>query len=302
MRNTKEPLGFIGTGLMGTPMTLRLLGAGYRVSVWNRSREKLHPVTAAGAIEASSVGELTAQSGVILLSLSDTAAVEAVVLGEGGIAGNGSADKLIVDLSSIDPAATRRFAGDLYNRCGMHWVDAPVSGGVTAAEQGTLVVMAGGDAADIRRIEPVLKPLSQRITHMGGIGTGQVTKICNQMIVGCNAMVIAEMIALAKQSGVEAEKIPGALAGGFADSKPLQILGPEMATETFEPIKWRVKTLLKDLNMAVELSRSQGRSVPMSGLAAQLMQLHAVNGYLDQDPSTLIKLYSGIRAPCRHEP
>jgi 3-hydroxyisobutyrate dehydrogenase len=128
---------------------------------------------------------------------------------------------------------------------------------------------------------------------MGGIGTGQVTKICNQMIVSCNAMVIAEMIALAKQSGVEAEKIPGALAGGFADSKPLQILGPEMATETFEPIKWRVKTLLKDLNMAVELSRSQGKSIPMSGLAAQLMQLHASKGYLEQDPSTLIKLYNG---------
>lgn len=293
MRNPKESLGFIGIGLMGTPMTLRLLGAGYRVTVWNRTRDKLQRVIAAGAIEASSISELTARSEVILLSLADTAAVEAVVLGEAGIAEHGSANQLIVDLSSIDPAATRRFAGDLYNRCGIRWVDSPVSGGVAGAEQGTLVMMAGGDQADIRRIEPVLNPLSQRITHMGGIGAGQVTKICNQMIVSCNAMVIAEMIALAKQSGVEAEKIPGALAGGFADSKPLQILGPEMATATFEPIKWRVKTLLKDLNMAVDLSRSQGKSVPMSGLAAQLMQLHASNGYLEQDPSTLIKLYSG---------
>ena len=264
MKNSKEAVGFIGIGLMGSPMALRLLDAGYPVAVWNRSTEKLQPVIAAGATEASSIAEVTAQSDVILLSLADTRAVEAVVLGEDGIAENGSADKLIVDLSSIDPAATRRFAGDLYNRCGMHWVDAPVSGGVAGAEQGTLVMMAGGDEADIQRIEPILAPLSQRLTRMGGIGTGQVTKICNQMIVSCNAMVIAEMIALAQQSGVDAEKIPNALAGGFADSKPLQILGPEMATETFEPIKWRVKTLLKDLNMAVDLSRSQGNPVRVS--------------------------------------
>jgi 3-hydroxyisobutyrate dehydrogenase len=291
MRNTTEALGFIGIGLMGQPMTLRLLRAGYGVTVWNRTREKLKPVISAGAVEAVSIAELTARSEVILLSLADTTAVETAVFGTGGIAENGAADKLIVDLSSIDPAATRRFAGDLYNRCGMRWVDSPVSGGVAGAEQGALVLMAGGDAADIKRIEPIVSILGQRISHMGGIGAGQVTKICNQMIVSCNAMVIAEMIALAKRSGVDAAKIPGALAGGFADSKPLQILGPEMATETFDPVKWRVKTLLKDLQMAVDLSRSQRQSVPMSGLAAQLMQLHASNGYLERDPSTLVKLY-----------
>lgn len=273
-------------------MTLRLLDAGYPVAVWNRTAKKLQPVIAAGATDAASIAGVTTRSDIILLSLADANAVDAVVLGEDGIAENGSNDKMIVDLSSIDPAATRRFAGELYNRCGMHWVDAPVSGGVAGAEQGTLVMMAGGDETDIQRIEPVLAPLNQRLTRMGGIGTGQVAKICNQMIVGCNAMVIAEMIALARQSGVDAEKIPKALAGGFADSKPLQILGPEMATETFEPIKWRVKTLLKDLNMAVDLSRSQGKPVPMSSLAAQMMQLHSSNGFLDQDPSTLIKLYS----------
>lgn len=287
-----ESLGFIGIGLMGTPMTLRLLGAGYRVNVWNRSPEKLQPVIQAGAIETSSIAELATRSEVIFLSLSDTAAVESVVFGPAGIAEHGAANKLIVDLSSIDPAATRRFAGDLYNRCAMRWVDSPVSGGVAGAEHGTLVMMAGGDLTDIRRVEPILNVLGQRITHMGGIAAGQVTKICNQMIVGCNALVIAEMIALAKRAGVAAERIPEALAGGFADSKPLRILGPEMATETFEPIKWRVKTLLKDLNLAVDLSRSQGTAVPMSGLAAQLMQLHASLGYLDHDPATLIKLYA----------
>ena len=127
---------------------------------------------------------------------------------------------------------------------------------------------------------------------MGDVGSGQVTKVCNQMIVSCNVMVIAEMMALAKSSGVDATQIPQALAGGFADSKPLQIVGPEMATETFEPIKWRIQTLLKDLNMAVDLSARQNNSIPMSGLAAQLMQLHANQGNLEQDPSTLIKLFS----------
>nr|WP_306305933.1 NAD-binding protein [Methylomonas koyamae] len=111
------------------------------------------------------------------------------------------------------------------------------------------------------------------------------------MIVSCNVLVIAEMMALAKAAGVDAGKIPEALAGGFADSKPLQIVGPEMADERFEPVKWRVKTLLKDLNMAVELAAKQGNAVPMSGLAAQLMQLHGGRGFLEQDPSTLVKQY-----------
>jgi len=127
---------------------------------------------------------------------------------------------------------------------------------------------------------------------MGDIGSGQVTKICNQMIVSCNVLVIAEMMALAKKSGVDTTKIPQALAGGFADSKPLQITGAEMANETFEPIKWKVQTLLKDLNMAVELSNQLGKSIPMSGLAAQLMQLHGNTGFLDQDPATLVKLFT----------
>jgi 3-hydroxyisobutyrate dehydrogenase len=130
---------------------------------------------------------------------------------------------------------------------------------------------------------------------MGGLGSGQVTKICNQMIVSCNVLVIAEMMALAIQAGVAAEKIPAALAGGFADSKPLQIVGPEMAAGNFEPVKWRVKTLLKDLKMAGDLARKQGNSIPLSALAKQLMQLHGNRGYLEHDPSTLIKLYSDHR-------
>lgn len=290
MLNKKPSLGFIGIGLMGKPMTLRLLDAGFSVNVWNRSPEKLQPVIEAGAKACVSVAELVRASEVIILCLADTAVVELVVLNN--IAPNGAAGKLLIDLSSIHPENTRQLAALLHQKCGMGWVDAPVSGGVAGAEQGSLAIMAGGSAEHIEVARIVLAPLYKQLTHMGEVGCGQITKICNQMIVGCNVLVIAEMMALAKQAGVDAGQIPVALAGGFADSKPLQIVAPEMAVEAFEPVKWRVKTLLKDLNMAADLSAKQGTSVPMSALAAQLMQLHGSHGYLEQDPSTLIKLYS----------
>ena len=290
MDHKKPNLGFIGIGLMGKPMTLRLLNAGFSVNVWNRSPEKLAQVTVAGAKPCSSIADLVEKSTVILLCLTDTLAVESVI--HGGILENGSANQLLIDLSSIHPENTRQLASLLHEKCGMGWVDAPVSGGVVGAEQGSLAIMAGGSLENINIARAVLAPLYKQLTHMGGVGSGQVTKICNQMIVSCNVMVIAEMIALAQKAGVDAEKIPEALTGGFADSKPLQILGPEMATATFQPVKWRVKTLLKDLNMAVDLSVKQGNAIPMSGLAAQLMQLHANHGYLEHDPATLIKLFT----------
>jgi len=270
-------------------MTLRLLDAGFKVNVWNRSIEKLSPVTDAGAMAYTNITDLVSASDIIILCLANTEVVESIV--QTHIIHSGSAEKLLIDLSSIHPEKTKQLATQLKQSCAMNWVDAPVSGGTVGAEQGTLAIMAGGLKDDIEIARQVLKPLYKQLTHMGDVGSGQVTKICNQMIVSCNVMVIAEMMALAKSSGVNAEKIPRALAGGFADSKPLQIVGPEMATETFEPIKWRVQTLLKDLNMAVDLSTQQDNSIPMSGLAAQLMQLHGNQGFLDQDPAPLIKLF-----------
>jgi len=290
MTDKKPTLGFIGIGLMGKPMTLRLLDAGFRVNVWNRSPEKLKPVTEAGATACSSIAELVRASEVIILCLADTAVVESIVRND--ILAFGAAGKLLIDLSSIHPENTRQLAALLHEKCNMGWVDAPVSGGVAGAEQGNLAIMAGGSAENIAVARIVLAPLYKQLTHMGEVGSGQITKICNQMIVSCNVLVIAEMMALAKQAGVDAGQIPAALAGGFADSKPLQIVAPEMAAETFEPVKWRVKTLLKDLNMAVDLSVKQGTAAPMSALASQLMQLHGSRGYLEQDPATLIKLYT----------
>jgi 3-hydroxyisobutyrate dehydrogenase len=286
----QQKIGFIGIGLMGKPLSLRLLEAGFMVNVWNRSPEKLQAVTDKGAIAQASITALVGASEIIILCLSDSNAVSEVV--EQGILKSGETDKLIIDLSSIDPETTCELAAKLQQQCQISWVDAPVSGGTVGAEQGSLAIMAGGSNKDITIAREVLKPLYKQLTHMGDLGCGQITKICNQMIVSCNVLVIAEIIALAQKAGVDATKIPQALAGGFADSKPLQIIAPEMAAQQFEPVKWRVKTLLKDLNMAVDVAKKQGNSIPLSALAAQLMQLHGNQGFLEQDPSTLIKLFS----------
>jgi 3-hydroxyisobutyrate dehydrogenase len=289
MACTSPTLGFIGIGLMGEPMCLRLLAAGFTLNVWNRSPEKLAEVCNNGATAFASIGELVTASDIIILCLADTSVVATIV--QNHILPHGSAGKLVIDLSSIHPETTCQLSETLLSECAMGWVDAPVSGGVTGAKNGTLAIMAGGTVANIERAGKVLAPLYQQLTHMGDVGSGQVTKICNQMIVSCNVLVIAEMMALAKSAGVDAQKIPGALAGGFADSKPLQIVAPEMAAEKFEPIKWRVKTLLKDLTMAVDLATKQGCAIPVSGLAQQLMALHASHGFLEQDPATLIRMY-----------
>ena len=290
MNKPSYTLGFIGIGLMGLPMTQRLLAAGYKVNIWNRSTEKLKPVIKAGATQCKQIATLVNNSDIILLCLADTPIVENIVCEH--ILAHGNKDKLLIDLSSTHPDKTRQLAQLLQDSCAMDWVDAPVSGGIDGATNGTLAIMAGGTKKSVDIARTVLKPLYTQLTHMGEVGSGQVTKVCNQMIVSCNVLVIAEMIALAEKSGVDASKIASALAGGFADSRPLQIVAPEMANSQFTPVKWRVKTLLKDLNMATDLAKTQNTATPMSALATQLMQLHGSHGYLDQDPSTLIKLYT----------
>ncbi len=284
-------IAFAGIGLMGLRMCRRLIAAGFPLTVWNRSPDKCAPLVEAGARQVGSPAELCAAADIVLLCLADTAVVREVVFGIGGIVEGARAGQVLVDHSSLEPAATRAMAAELESRSGMRWVDAPVSGGTAGAEAGSLAIMAGGRADDVERVRPVLMHLGQRLTHMGEIGAGQVTKACNQMIVACNALVIAEVVALAERSGVDASLIAPALAGGFADSRPLQILAPQMASSEFEPIKWHVRTLLKDLDTAVQLSREEGSATPMTGLAAQLMRLHGSQSHLEQDPATLVKMY-----------
>ncbi|WP_460147705.1 NAD(P)-dependent oxidoreductase [Pseudomonas sp. S2_A02] len=284
-------LGFAGIGLMGLPMCRRLLAAGYPLTVWNRNPDKCVALVEAGAQQVATPAELCQHADLVMLCLADTAVVREVVFGPAGVAEGAKSGQLLVDFSSLEPTATREMASALASKAGMSWLDAPVSGGVVGAEAGSLAIMVGGEAADLERVRPVLLTLGQRVTHMGAVSAGQVTKACNQMIVACNALVIAEVVALAERSGVDARLIAEALAGGFADSKPLQILAPQMAESRFEPVKWHVRTLLKDLDTAVKFSREQGSATPISGLAAQLMRLHGGQGFLEKDPSTLVQLY-----------
>lgn len=286
-----QRVGFIGMGLMGVPMSLRLAAAGFPLCVYNRNREKTRPVQQAGAQVADNLAQLAAHSDLIMLCISDTDAVRELLFAPDGLAQHLQAGQILIDFSSIDPSATREFAAQLWQSKQVHWVDAPVSGGVAGAEQGRLAIMAGGDAEIIDRLRPVLAPLSQRVTHMGPVGSGQTTKICNQMLVSCNMLVMAEMMALAARAGVDTQRIPEALKGGFADSIPLQLSGPRMASNQFEPVAWRVKTLLKDLDMANALAKSLHSATPMAGLGVELMRLHASQGYGEQDPSTLVCQY-----------
>ncbi|WP_313118479.1 NAD(P)-dependent oxidoreductase [Ectopseudomonas guguanensis] len=295
MTATLPALAFAGVGLMGLPMTRRLLAAGYPLTLWNRTPDKCAPLLELGAHRVENPAELCRDASVVMLCLANTEVVREVVFGPGGIVEGARPGQLLVDFSSLEPAATREMAAELEARTGMRWVDAPVSGGTPGAEAGTLAIMAGGREEDVERVRSVLAHLGQRLTRMGEVGAGQVTKVCNQMIVACNALVIAEVVALAERAGVDASLIAPALAGGFADSKPLQILAPQMAASQFEPIKWHVRTLLKDLDTAVKLSREQGSATPMSGLAAQLMRLHGSQGNLERDPATLVEL---LREQC----
>ncbi|MGH8390552.1 MAG: NAD(P)-dependent oxidoreductase [Pseudomonas sp.] len=291
MMSTLPSLGFAGIGLMGLPMCRRLLAAGYPLTVWNRNPAKCAPLVEAGARQVATPAELCQHADVVMMCLADTSVVREVVFGEAGVVAGAKSGQLLVDFSSLEPTATREMAAELVSKTGMGWLDAPVSGGVIGAEAGSLAIMVGGDAANLERIKPVLLRLGQRVTHMGAVGAGQVTKACNQMIVACNVLVIAEVVALAERSGVDASLIAEALAGGFADSKPLQFIAPQMAESHFEPVKWHVRTLLKDLDGAVKFSREQGSATPISGLAAQLMRLHGAQGNLEKDPSTLVQMY-----------
>lgn len=290
-------IGFIGIGLMGLPLCRRLLAAGHALSVWNRNPAKCAPLAEAGATVAASPAELAESCEVLMLCVSDTAAVQAVVHGENGLLGHLRAGHILADFSSIDPAATRELAAQAAAR-GAAWVDAPVSGGVVGAEAGTLVIMAGGNAATIDRLRPVLAVLAQRVTHMGPSGAGQVTKICNQLIVAANSLLIAEAVALAESAGVDATQLAPALAGGFADSKPFQLLAPRMSTRQFTPVQWRVQTLLKDLDMAGQLAGQNGLALPMAATAASLMRQHGNAGHLADDLSSVIGQFAREHDAC----
>jgi 3-hydroxyisobutyrate dehydrogenase len=285
-----ERLGYLGLGLMGIPMARRLLQAGFDVSVWNRSAGKTAALAELSARPAASPSEVAATASIIFMCVTDAAAVEDVVFGPTGLANAPGNGKLVVDFSSIHPDATRAIATRLKGINGMGWIDAPVSGGTRGAEEGTLAVMAGGDAADVERIRPYVLKMARRLTHMGPTGAGQTTKLCNQVIAGCAMTVLAEATRLATNAGIDAGRLPEALAGGFADSIPLQLFVPRMVQGIHSPPLGHIATILKDLDTVVDVARKTSTAVPMTSLAVQLFRLAASARGADADALEVYKL------------
>lgn len=281
-RNT--PIAFLGMGLMGSRMATRLIQAGFQVAVWNRTASACDSLIDIGAQRLKF--EDIAQYPIILTCLADDHAVQAVFEQLQPFL---HANQIIIDFSSLSVTATHTLA-QAAKQQNVIWIDSPVSGGTAGAEQGTLVIFAGGDAQTIHDLTPIYNVLSQRVTRMGDSGTGQATKICNQLIVAANSALIAEAVALADQAGVDTTLLAPALAGGFADSKPFQILTPRMATHTFEPVQWKVQTLSKDLNNALTLANSFNLDIPVAQKALQQLQTHQKNGFADKDLATMIQL------------
>ncbi|MCH7309003.1 NAD(P)-dependent oxidoreductase [Acinetobacter sp. NIPH 1852] len=281
--NPQTPIAFLGMGLMGTRMTARLLQAGYSVAVWNRSPHACETLIKQGAtaLELDQIADYP----VILTCLADDKAVQSVFM---KIQSYLQPQQIIVDFSSLSVAATQELARSAQQQQ-VTWIDSPVSGGTMGAEQGTLVIFAGGNAQTIEQLNPIYQVLSQRVTRMGDSGTGQATKICNQLIVAANSTLIAEAVALADQAGVDTTLLAPALADGFADSKPLQILAPRMATHTFEPVQWKVQTLSKDLNNALQLAQSFNLQIPVAQKALLQLQAHQQNGFAENDLATIIQ-------------
>ncbi len=290
-----ETLGYIGLGLMGLPMTRRLLAAGHKVSVWNRSQAKLAEAVSSGAQAARHPADVADSASIIFMCLTDARAVEAVVFGADGLSSVAGEGKVVVDFSSIHPAATRAIADRLKATNGMHWIDAPVSGGTKGAAEGTLAVMAGGDAADIARVTPYVLAMARGFTHMGPTGAGQTTKLCNQVIVGCTMAVLAEATRLAVNSGIDAKRLPEALKGGFADSIPLQLFVPRMVDAIHSPPLGGSAIMLKDLDTVLDVAQSTGSPVPMAGLAAQLFRLLQASRGDDAEALEIYKLSGPIK-------
>lgn len=281
-RNTK--IAFLGMGLMGSRMAARLIQAGFEVAVWNRTLSSCDILVDMGATLLN-LQDIAAYP-VILTCLADDSAVQTVYE---HIQNQLQPDQVLVDFSSLSVAQTQKLASQAQVRQ-VKWIDSPVSGGIVGAEQGTLVIFAGGDLQTIQNLSLIYNVLSQRVTRMGETGTGQATKICNQLIVAANSTLIAEAVALAAQAGVDTKLLAPALAGGFADSKPFQILAPRMASHTFEPVQWKVQTLSKDLNNAVQLAEHFKLNIPVAKQALLQLKAHQNKGYAEADLATVIQV------------
>jgi 3-hydroxyisobutyrate dehydrogenase len=290
MSEDRPTIGFAGAGVLGSAIIERLLTCGFELKAWNRSRDKLAPLLELGASAAETPADLARESDVVITCVTDHRAVESVVFGPDGVASAGVSGKLLIDMSTSDAGKTREMADWLEQACGMGWVDAPISGGAPAARNGSMAVMCGGSEANFAVAEPVLRHLAGALTLMGPVGAGQGTKMINQVLVSCSPAVLAEACALAERAGVDALRIPEALAGGRADSRLLQEFLPKMAKSDFS-IEGSVSIMLKDLEMIHDLAETTGAVMPVTALVTQINRQLVLYGLADADNSTIVNLY-----------
>jgi 2-hydroxy-3-oxopropionate reductase len=277
----EERIGFIGLGIMGKPMAKNLLAAGYALTVHSRSPGPVDELVAAGALQADGPAAVAKTSDVTITMLPDTADVEDVLTGEGGVLEGAAAGSLVIDMSSIDPAPTRTIAEAFAGR-DVSMVDAPVSGGEHGAIDGALSIMIGGDAEAVARAMPIFDVLGKTIVHVGPSGAGQVTKACNQLVVAATIEAVAEALLLAERSGVDAAKVREALLGGFAGSKILDVHGQRMLDRAFDP-GFRIRLHRKDARIVEDMAAGTGTPIPsFAVVAAQLQRaLDEGDGELD---------------------
>lgn len=289
-------IAFIGVGLMGSPMARHLLSAGFQLRVWNRTRSKLDSLIDAGARASACPAEAADGADAVCLCVTDRLAVESVLLAREGVVHARQPPAMIVDFSTIGPDATVDLAGRVRAQCGASWVDAPVSGGATGAERRKLVIFCGGSVCDIDRLTAVFQAISQRHRRIGELGAGQTLKLCNQLIVATNLVAIAESLALARASGLDLTMIPDALAGGFADSIPLQIFGRRMAAGVYSPILGELALMLKDLSAVDDLAQRHATELPMTGAALDVYRRARELGKLHEDLAAVFTLYPNLRS------
>ena len=279
-------LGFIGLGIMGTPMATHLIKAGHTLFVHTRSKVPVD-LLSAGATACASAAEVAQHADIIFMMLPDTPDVEKVLFGDKGVCAGLSKGKTVVDMSSISPMDTKVFAQKI-NALGADYLDAPVSGGEVGAKAASLTIMVGGPEAVFERVKPLFELMGKNITLVGGNGDGQTCKVANQIIVALNIAAVGEALLFASKAGADPAKVRQALMGGFASSRILEVHGERMIKRTFNP-GFRIGLHQKDLSLALSGARALGVALPQTAGAAQLMQVCSANGMQDLDHSALVR-------------
>ncbi len=285
-------VGFAGLGTMGTAMAANLVRAGFEVRVWNRTPGRAGELVALGAAEAPDLAALAAAADVVVTCVSDTPHVEEVLFGSRGVAEGARPGTIVVDCSTISPSATRAFAARL-GATGVALVDAPVTGGSEGARKGTLSILVGGDPGDVERIRPVLAAMGTTITHFGPVGSGQVAKAVNQVVIATGYLAVAEGLVLAMKAGLDPDQVVGALSGGVAASWILANRSGRMIANDY-PLGFKVALHRKDLAIALALARETGVALPGSSLVAALEDGLIANGHGDDDQSSIARVIRGL--------